>query len=77
MPQGLIYDTLGVSGHCSVKDVRKHYVIENKTAMICNSDVHYLEQIGEICSVFHLEEINFSEIRMALNKKNNRYVEGQ
>ena len=24
--------------------------------MICNSDAHYLEQIGEICSVFNLED---------------------
>ena len=75
IPYGLKYDALGVSKHFSKKDVGEHYVLKNKTTVICNSDAHYLEQIGEIWSEFYMEELSLSEIKMALNKKNNRFVE--
>jgi len=75
IPDDLKCDALGVSKHFSKKYVREHYVLQNKTTLICNSDAHYLEQIGEIWSDFYMEEISFSEIRMALNKQNNRFVE--
>ncbi len=75
IPEDLNYDALGISRFCSVNDVRKHYVIKNKTTLLRNSDAHYLEQIGEIYSDFVIEEPNFSEIKKALNQQDSRYVE--
>jgi hypothetical protein len=34
-----------------------------------------LQQINEICTLFWMEEINFGEIKMALNQQNNRFAE--
>jgi 3',5'-nucleoside bisphosphate phosphatase len=75
IPNDLKCDALGISKRFSKKYVREHYVLQNKTTLICNSDAHYLEQIGEIWSDFYMEEISLSEIRMALNMQNNRFVE--
>jgi 3',5'-nucleoside bisphosphate phosphatase len=75
IPPSLKYDALGISKHNSEKHVKEQYVIENKTTFIRNSDAHYLEQIGEIYTVFNMPEISFSEIRMALNQQDNRFCE--
>lgn len=75
IPSGLKFDSLGISRYCSEKDVRKQYVLQNKTTLIRNSDAHYLEQIGEIYTVFNMQEMNFSEIKMALGQQANRFVE--
>lgn len=75
IPPSLKYDALGLSRHGSKKHVKEQYVIQNKTTFICNSDAHYPEQIGEIYTVFNLEEISFSEIKKALNQQDNRYCE--
>jgi 3',5'-nucleoside bisphosphate phosphatase len=75
IPPSLKYDALGLSRHGSEKHVLKQYVIQNKTTFIRNSDAHYPEQIGEIYTVFNLEEINFSEIKKALNQEDNRFCE--
>ena len=75
IPPGLEYDALGISVHASKKHVIKQYVIQYKTTLICNSDAHYLKQIGEIYTTFKIEEKSFSEIRKAMNRKDNRYCE--
>lgn len=74
IPQGLKFDALGISGFSNEKSVRKHYVIKKEITIICNSDAHYLLQIGSVFTSFYLEEINFSEIKSALNQKDGRYV---
>jgi PHP family Zn ribbon phosphoesterase len=75
VPPSLKYHALGLSRHGSKKHVLKQYVIQNKTTFIRNSDAHYPEQIGEIYTVFNLEEISFSEIKKALNQEDNRFCE--
>jgi PHP family Zn ribbon phosphoesterase len=75
IPEDLHYHALGISNHVSEKYVRKHYVVEYKKAILRNSDAHYLKQIGEIYSVFTIEKPGFSEIKMALGKQYNRFVE--
>lgn len=75
IPPGLVCDALGVSKHNSEKDVRKHYVLGKEITLIRNSDAHFLNQIGEIYSTFYLEKKSFSEIKMALNQVDNRFVE--
>ncbi|MBW6534438.1 MAG: hypothetical protein K0B11_05485 [Mariniphaga sp.] len=75
IPPSLKYDALGLSRHGSEKHVIKQYVIQNKTTFIRNSDAHYPEQIGEIYTVFNMKEINFTEIKKALNQEDNRFCE--
>jgi len=75
IPPGLKCDALGLSKHGSKKDVEQQYVLQNKITLIRNSDAHYVEQIGEIYSLFNMKEISFQEIKMALNQQNKRFVE--
>jgi hypothetical protein len=75
IPPGLKFDAMGISRFSSEKDVRKHYVLGKEITLIRNSDAHYLQQIDEICTLFWMEEINFGEIKMALNQQNNRFTE--
>ncbi|RIH64407.1 PHP domain-containing protein [Mariniphaga sediminis] len=75
IPPGLKYDALGLSRHGSEKHVKKQYVLQNKTTLIRNSDAHFLEQIGDIYTVFNMEEISFSEIKKALNQQDKRFCE--
>jgi PHP family Zn ribbon phosphoesterase len=77
IPPGLKCDALGLSRHSSKKDVEQQYVLQNKNTLIRNSDAHYLEQIGEIYSLFNMNEVSFSEIKMALNQQGSRFVEIQ
>jgi 3',5'-nucleoside bisphosphate phosphatase len=73
IPPALKYDALGLSRYGTEKDVTEHYVLQNKTTLIRNSDAHYLKQIGEIYTVFKMNEISFSEIKKALNQQDNRF----
>lgn len=75
IPPGLKFDALGISSFNSEKHVRKHHVIHKEIALIRNSDAHYLNQIGEICTMFNIEERTFPEIKMALNRKDKRFVQ--
>lgn len=75
IPEGLNCDALGISNHASEKYVEEQYVIQHNTTIIRNSDAHYLNQIGEIYTVFGMEEISFAEIRMALKRIAGRFCE--
>ncbi len=75
IPPRLKFDALGISKNISKKHAQQHYNILTDISLIRNSDAHFLNQIGEIYSEFHLQEISFEEIRMALNRKNGRHVE--
>jgi len=74
IPPQLKFDALGISSRSSEKDVRKHYVLQKEITLISNSDAHFLTQIGDICNEIYISEINFCEIKKALNQKNGRCV---
>jgi len=75
IPHDLEYDALGVLKHSSITYVQKHRHRKVNISFLRNSDAHCLSQIGEICSVFIMKEINFREIKMALNQVDGRCVE--
>jgi PHP family Zn ribbon phosphoesterase len=75
IPEGLKFDALGISSLKHEKYVRKHYNLGDEIALIRNSDAHFLNQIGEIYTVFYIEEITFHEIKLALAKKGHRYIQ--
>jgi hypothetical protein len=74
IPPGLKFDALGISIFSSEKHVRKHHVIQPEITLIRNSDAHFLHQIGNIYSLFYLDEIGFSEIKSALNQQGGRFI---
>jgi len=74
IPKGFTCDAMGISARTTQKHVRKHYNLPQEIALIRNSDAHYLDQIGEIYTLFYLKELSFSEIRQALNRQNGRYT---
>ncbi len=74
VPAGLKMDAMGISKRNSEKDVRKHHVIQKEITLIRNSDAHFLQQIGEIYTLFYMEEMSFSEVKCALNQKDGRFV---
>ncbi|WP_346857028.1 PHP domain-containing protein [uncultured Draconibacterium sp.] len=74
IPKNLEFDAMGITGKTSENDVRKHYDLDHKISLLYNSDAHFLDQIGSAFSLFLIEEINFGEIKMALNQSNNRSV---
>ena len=75
IPENLKYDALGVLKHSAAEHVEKHHVLKVKNTFLRNSDAHFLEQIGEIYTAFHLKDLRFSEIRKALNRKEGRWCE--
>jgi 3',5'-nucleoside bisphosphate phosphatase len=75
IPPGLKCDAFGLSRYGSVKDVEEQHHLEGKITFIRNSDAHFLKQIGEIYTVFNMEEMSFSEVRKALSHSNHRYVD--
>jgi hypothetical protein len=74
IPKNLEFDAMGITGKTNENDVRKHYVLENKISLLYNSDAHFLDQIGSAFSLFFIEEINFKEVKMALNQASSRSV---
>ncbi|HYQ57181.1 MAG TPA: PHP-associated domain-containing protein, partial [Draconibacterium sp.] len=75
VPEGLQFDAMEITGNSTEKHVRKHYDLDDNISLIYNSDAHFLEQIGSGYSIFNVDELNFSEIKMALNQQYNRFVE--
>ncbi|MBN2172648.1 MAG: PHP domain-containing protein [Bacteroidales bacterium] len=74
IPPDLNFEALGITRNASVDSVRERFNIQEEIALIKNSDAHQPEIIGSGFSEFFIEEISFSEIKMALGKKRGRYV---
>jgi len=74
LPPDLQFDALGITGKITSAEVRKRYSLNENITLIRNSDAHIPEQIGTSYSVFEMEELTFSEIKMALNQQNGRKV---
>ncbi len=75
IPFGLKFDALGISAKTTAKAIREKYQLPEEITLVYNSDAHFPEEIGRNFSVFHLAELSFAEIKMALNQQNNRFVE--
>ncbi len=74
LPPDLQFDALGITGKITSEEVRKRYNLSENVTLIRNSDAHIPEQIGTSYSVFEMEELTFSEIKMALMQQNGRKV---
>lgn len=75
IPESLKFNALGISIRSSEKYVRKHYVVEKEITIICNSDAHFLAQIGTGFSLYNLNEVSFKAVKKALNQEDRCFVE--
>lgn len=74
VPEDLNYDALEISRHISKEDfLRQHPELSGAT-IIRDSDAHFLRHMGEVRNDFYIEKPDFEEIRMALHKKQGRFV---
>lgn len=74
VPLDLACDALEISKHTTYqKFIAEQAYLEGKT-FIQSSDAHFIENIGDVHTEFYLERGTFSEVRMALNHENGRYV---
>lgn len=75
IPEDLNFDALEISKHITkVRFLKDHPYLSNET-FIQSSDSHFLENIGDSTSIFHLKSVNFEEIRLALKNEEGRFIE--
>ncbi|MGF1586230.1 MAG: PHP domain-containing protein [Bacteroidales bacterium] len=74
VPSGLKADALELSRHISKEEFLGSNQYLKDYTFLHSSDAHFPEDIGIAPSVFQLQEISFSEIRMALANEGGRKV---
>jgi len=72
IPEGLQFEALQISKRASEAEIRKKYSIKEEISVVKFSDSHYPGNVGEVCTIFNMEEISFSEIKKALLKIDHR-----
>ncbi|MBN2598803.1 PHP domain-containing protein [Labilibaculum sp.] len=75
LPTDLKVDALEISMHTTKDEfLSKNKYLKGYT-FIQSSDAHYIDNIGNVCSQFIMEDASFSEIRKALRGEEGRTVE--
>ncbi|WP_461631815.1 PHP domain-containing protein [Labilibaculum euxinus] len=75
LPTDLKVDALEISMHTTKDEfLSKNKYLKGYT-FIQSSDAHYIDNIGNVCSQFTMEDASFSEIRKALRGEEGRTVE--
>ena len=72
IPEGLRFEALQISKKVNEADVRAAHSITAEINVVKFSDAHYPENVGEVCTIFEMQEISFSEIKKALLRIENR-----
>ena len=75
VPDDIKADALEIYNRTSVKQFLTENNYLSGFTFIRDSDSHYIDNVGQFYNIFHLEELSFKEIRMALKNKNKRRVE--
>lgn len=75
VPPDLKTDAFEVSRHATPQEIIRKFPYLKDCTFISSSDAHMPEQLGTQITVFELEELSFSEIRMALRRENGRKTE--
>lgn len=74
IPDDLHYDALEISKHISREGFLSGHPELSGATLIQDSDAHMLRFIGEVSNWFFIREPSFDEIRLALHRKEGRYV---
>ncbi len=74
IPPDLKVDALQITRVASEKAVREKFDLHNDRSLVKASDAHYIEDLGNTYTTFHMHDISFQEIKWALTQKNGRSV---
>ena len=74
IPPDLHVDALELSKFISKSEFIKQNNYLPNSCFIQSSDAHFIENIADVSTTFHLNGKSFSEIRMALKSENGRKV---
>ncbi len=77
VPPDIDADAFEIFNRSNLGDFIKENTYLSGRSFIKNSDSHQLQQIGNSFSSYYIEEPSFQEFRMALARKNQRFVEIQ
>lgn len=69
------FDALEVSTSLGIKAARLRYPELSKYALIESSDAHFIKDIGRAATNMYLESASTREIKLAFEKRLNRYVQ--
>lgn len=74
IPEDIKFDALEISVGLEIDEARREYPQLLSYPFLKSSDAHFLNDIGSASTKFSLEEGTISEIKMALEKRNGRYI---
>ncbi|MEA3222682.1 MAG: PHP domain-containing protein [Thermodesulfobacteriota bacterium] len=74
IPEDIKFDALEISTRLEIDEARKEYPQLLSYPFLKSSDAHFLNDIGSASTRFYLEEGTISEMKMALEKRNGRYI---
>lgn len=74
IPPDLKADALELSKFVTYNEYHKQQPQLSVYTTIQSSDAHFIDNIGDATSTFHMEECTFEEVRLALKNKNHRKV---
>jgi PHP family Zn ribbon phosphoesterase len=74
IPQGLSINAVEISRNMSQTDFKKKFQFHSKYTLITSSDAHRLIEMVFQKTFFYLKSLSFSELAMALEGKEGRYV---
>jgi len=74
IPEDIKFDALEISARLEIDEARKEYPQLLSYSFLKSSDAHFLNDIGSASTKFYLEEGTISEMKMALGKRNGRYI---
>ncbi|MBW2560761.1 MAG: PHP domain-containing protein [Deltaproteobacteria bacterium] len=75
IPPDIRFDALEISRGTGLKEARKRYPDLNGYPFIESSDAHFIRDIGEGASRIFMKEPSLSELKMALEGCEGRYIE--
>jgi hypothetical protein len=75
IPPDIRFDALEISRRTGLKEARKRYPDLRDYTLIESSDAHFVTDIGKVFTKIFMEKPSLSELRMALERRDGRYVE--
>ncbi len=75
LPPDLKVDALEISMHTTKEEFLSTNKYLKAYSFIQSSDAHYIDNIGNVCTNFLMEELSFAEVRKALKGEGGRRVE--
>lgn len=74
LPPDLKVDALEISMHTTKKEfISKNNYLKGYN-FIQSSDAHYIDNIGNVCTIFFMEELSFIEVRKAFKMEDGRKI---